>query len=170
MSDVTATVDTYLAMWTETDTARRAAHIGRAWARDGRYVDPMLEAEGHAALDEMVRGVQARFPGHRFTRVSAVDAHHGELRFGWQLAAPDGAVVVAGVDVGEVAPDGRLRRITGSSASFPRRPRPDARGPGPAAAQPGEMNGSNQRRSASCGASSTRERSASSSVARRGGA
>ena len=119
MSDVTATVDTYLAMWNETDAARRAEHIGRAWTKDGRYVDPMLEAEGHGALDEMVRGVQARFPGHRFTRVSAVDAHHGELRFGWQLAAPDGAVVVAGVDVGEVGPDGRLRRITGFFGELP---------------------------------------------------
>jgi SnoaL-like protein len=119
MSDVTATVDTYLAMWNETDAARRAEHIGRAWAKDGRYVDPMLEAEGHAALDEMVQGVQARFPGHRFRRVSGVDAHHGELRFGWELAAPDGAVVVAGIDVGEVAPDGRLRRITGFFGGLP---------------------------------------------------
>ena len=113
MSDVTATVDTYLAMWNETDAARRAEHIGRAWAKDGRYVDPLAEDEGHAALEEMVRGVQARFPGHRFTRVSGVDAHHGELRFGWQLAGPDGAVVVAGIDVGELGADGRLRRITG---------------------------------------------------------
>ena len=119
MSDVTATVDTYLAMWNETDAARRAEHIGRAWAKDGRYVDPMLEAEGHAALDEMVQGVQARFPGHRFRRVSGVDAHHTDLRFGWELAAPDGAVVVAGIDVGELAPDGKLRRITGFFGGLP---------------------------------------------------
>ena len=119
MSDVTATVDTYLAMWNETDPARRAEHIGRAWATDGRYVDPMSEAAGYAALDEMVRGVQVRFPGHRFTRVSAVDAHHGELRFGWQLAAPDGAGVVAGIDVGEFGADGRLRRITGFFGDLP---------------------------------------------------
>ena len=119
MSDVTATVDTYLAMWNETDSARRAEHIGRAWTTDGRYVDPMSEAAGYAALDEMVRGVQARFPGHRFTRVSAVDAHHAELRFGWQLAAPDGAVVVAGIDVGELGADGRLRRIIGFFGDLP---------------------------------------------------
>jgi hypothetical protein len=66
MSDVTATVDTYLAMWNETDPARRAEHIGRAWIKDGRYVDPMLEAEGHAALEEMVKGIQARFPATGF--------------------------------------------------------------------------------------------------------
>jgi hypothetical protein len=30
MSDVVTTVDTYLAMWNETDTARRADQIARA--------------------------------------------------------------------------------------------------------------------------------------------
>jgi hypothetical protein len=40
MSDVTTTVDTYLAMWNETDPTRRAEHIERAWTGDGRYVDP----------------------------------------------------------------------------------------------------------------------------------
>lgn len=119
MSDVTSTVDTYLAMWNETDPARRAQHIARAWTGDGRYVDPMLEAEGHAALGEMVTGVQAKFPGHRFRRVSGVDVHHDELRFGWELAGPDGAVVVAGLDVGTLAPDGRLRHITGFFGELP---------------------------------------------------
>jgi hypothetical protein len=113
MSDVTSTVETYLAMWNETDPARRSQHIERAWTGDGRYVDPMLEAEGHAALGAMVAGVQAKFPGHRFRRVSGVDVHHDELRFGWELRGPDGAVVVNGIDVGALAPDGRLRRITG---------------------------------------------------------
>jgi hypothetical protein len=119
MSDVTSTVDTYLAMWNETDPARRAQHIAQAWTGDGRYVDPMLEAEGHVELGEMVTGVQAKFPGHRFRRVSGVDVHHDELRFGWELAGPDGAVVVAGLDVGTLAPDGRLRRVTGFFGAIP---------------------------------------------------
>jgi hypothetical protein len=42
-SDITRTVDTYLAMWNETDPGRRAEHIERVWTRDGRYVDPLLE-------------------------------------------------------------------------------------------------------------------------------
>ena len=119
MSDVTSTVDTYLAMWNETDLARRAQLVARAWAGDGRYVDPMLEAEGHEALSAMVTGVQAKFPNHRFRRVSGVDVHHEELRFGWELTGPDGAVVVAGLDVGALAPDGRLRRITGFFGDLP---------------------------------------------------
>ena len=50
MGDATTIVDAYLAMWNETDPKRRAALIERAWAGDGRYADPMLEASGHAAL------------------------------------------------------------------------------------------------------------------------
>jgi hypothetical protein len=119
MSDVTAIVDTYLAMWNEEDPARRAEHIKRAWAGDGRYVDPLQEARGHAALGEMVAGVQAQFPGHRFRRVSGVDVHHDQLRFAWELAGPDGAVVVAGIDVGGLAADGRLSRITGFFGPLP---------------------------------------------------
>ena len=113
MSDVTSTVDTYLEMWNETDLARRAQHIARAWTEHGRYVDPQLQAEGHPALGEMVSAVQAKFPGHRFRRTSGVDVHHDHLRFAWELAAPNGIILVAGLDVGIVAPDGRLEQITG---------------------------------------------------------
>jgi hypothetical protein len=79
----------------------------------GRYVDPRQDAEGHAAIGEMVAEVQAKFPGHRFRRISAIDSHHDQLRFAWDLAASDGSVLVAGIDVGLLAPDGRLLCITG---------------------------------------------------------
>ncbi|MGH2588606.1 MAG: nuclear transport factor 2 family protein [Dehalococcoidia bacterium] len=123
MSNVTATpsptVDTYFAMWNEPDATKRAALIERAWTSDSRYVDPMLEAQGHAALSEMVAGVHARFPGHRFRRQSGIDTHHDQIRFAWDLVAPDGTITVAGVDIGEVAADGRLRRITGFFGEVP---------------------------------------------------
>ncbi len=111
--DVTTTVDTYLAMWNEPDRATRLALIERAWTTEGRYVDPVQDAQGHDALSAMVDAIQAQFPGQRFRRQSGVDAHHDQVRFTWDLAAPDGAVTVAGVDVGVVAEDGRLVSITG---------------------------------------------------------
>lgn len=120
MNDLTKTVDTYLAMWNEIDPTRRARHIQQAWTADARYVDPQLEAEGYAALSEMVAAVQARFPGHRFRRISGIDAHHDQLRFAWQLVAPDDSVVVAGVDIGALDPDGRLRCIAGFFGDLPR--------------------------------------------------
>ena len=78
-----------------------------------RYVDPLLEAEGRDAPSDMVAAVHAQYPGHRFRRISGIDAHHDQVRFAWLLAGPDGGVTVAGVDVGTVALDGRLVSITG---------------------------------------------------------
>jgi len=119
MSDVVAVVDTYLEMWNEMDPGRRAEQIERAWTSDGSYVDPLLEASGHAALSQMVDGVHAQFPGHRFRRQSGIDNHHDRVRFAWDLVAPDGAVTVAGVDVGVLDDDGRLASIMGFFGELP---------------------------------------------------
>ena len=113
MSDVTKVVDTYIAMWNETDTAKRAELIASAWSATARYQDPLLEAEGHQALSEMVATVHSHYPGHQFRRVSAVDMHHELVRFGWELFGPDGSITVAGIDVGVVDDDGKLLRIAG---------------------------------------------------------
>jgi len=119
MNDLTTTVDTYLAAWNETDRDERTVLIAKAWTNDGRLIDPPLAAEGHAGIDEMVATMQTQFPGHYFRRASGVDAHHDHLRFGWELVGPDGDVALAGLDVGEVAEDGRLRRITGFFGELP---------------------------------------------------
>jgi hypothetical protein len=113
MTDITETVDTYLAMWNEQDAARRAELIEQAWVPDARYVDPVQEADGYAALSAMVEAIHGHYPGQQFRRTTAVDTHHDEVRFGWVLGVPDGDVTVAGIDVGLLAADGRLQRITG---------------------------------------------------------
>jgi hypothetical protein len=113
MTDITETVDTYLAMWNATDADERAALIAKAWVPDARYVDPVQEADGYAALSAMVEAIHAHYPGQQFRRTTAVDTHHDEVRFGWELGVPGGDVTVAGVDVGILAADGRLQRITG---------------------------------------------------------
>src|SRR5207253_2106686 len=106
-------------MLNEADPGRRATLVEQAWTPDGRWVDPPIEARGHAAIGDMVAAVHAQFPGHVFRRASAIDAHHDQLRFAWELVAPGGEVAVAGIDVGELAPDGRLRRITGFIGELP---------------------------------------------------
>src|SRR5687767_11945611 len=65
-STLTAVVDTYIDMWNEADADRRADLIRTAWADDARYRDPLLEADGHAGLSEMVATVHGHYPGHRF--------------------------------------------------------------------------------------------------------
>lgn len=119
MSDITTTIDTYLTAWTEADPARRADLIAQVWAADGSLTDPPLAAEGHDAISRMMAALQGQFPGHRFRRASGVDAHHDRFRFAWELVAPDGSVTLAGLDVGELAEDGRLRRITGFFGPLP---------------------------------------------------
>jgi hypothetical protein len=111
--DISNTVDNYLATWNETDADARAALIEKTWVPDGRYVDPLQEAEGYEELSEMIAGVHLQFPGHRLRRRGKVDTHHNQLRFVWDFAKPDGEVVATGIDTGEFAEDGRLRRITG---------------------------------------------------------
>ena len=119
MDELTTMVDGYLSAWNETDPARRADLVAKVWADDGRLIDPPLAAEGHVGISDMAAALQAQFPGHAFRRASGIDTHHEYLRFAWELVGPDGNVVLAGIDVGEVAEDGRLRRITGFFGDLP---------------------------------------------------
>ena len=113
MSDLNGLIERYFAIWNEPDPARRDELIGRTWSDDASYLDPMLSAEGPDGIQTMVASVQEQFPGHRFRRVSEIDSHHDRLRFAWELVNPASAPVVRGSDYGLLAPDGRLRAITG---------------------------------------------------------
>jgi hypothetical protein len=114
MTDVTTVVDTYIAIWNETDPARRRELIGQAWTDDASYVDPHMETEGADGIDAMVAAVQERFPGHRFELAVEPEAHHDRVRFGWRLLPADGAgPIAAGTDIARLAGDGRLREVTG---------------------------------------------------------
>ena len=112
-TNVTATVDTYLAAYGEPDRSRREQLIAQAWDEQGRLVDPPACGEGRQGINGLAEAVQQQFPGHRFRRVSLVDAHHDVLRFAWELVAPGGEVALTGTDFGQLGPDGRLRQITG---------------------------------------------------------
>jgi hypothetical protein len=119
MADVEAIIERWFTALNEPDGGRRAELVEQAWAPDGRWVDPPFEGQGHDAINEMVSGVYAQYPDHRFRLVSGVDAHHDSLRVGWELVSPDGDVVVAGTDVGVLDGDGRLSRVTGFFGPLP---------------------------------------------------
>ena len=117
------TVEAYVATWNETDAGRRQAGIARAWASDGRYRDPLMASDGHAGIDAMVAGVQARFPGFVLRRTSKVDSHGGphggHCRFTWSLGPAQGPAVVEGVDFCALSPDGRLASVVGFIDKMP---------------------------------------------------
>ena len=113
MSAITELIDSYIAMWNETDGKRRRDLIAQVWTETATYLDPMLQGDGHAGIDTMVQAVHARFPGHRFRRTSDVDTHHDRVRFNWSLAPETGPAVAEGIDFGVIAGGRRLQSITG---------------------------------------------------------
>ena len=111
--DLTAIVDLHLHAYSEPNAAKRAELVVAAWDETGRLMDPPFEGTGHAAIVALTDTVLEHFPGHTFRRTTDVDSHHGVGRYGWELVGPDGTVAVAGIDVVDVAADGRLQRVVG---------------------------------------------------------
>lgn len=89
------------------------------WAEAGSIRDPVMTSAGHAGVDAMLAGVQARFPGFALKRTSKVDQHNGHLRFAWSLGPAGGPSVVEGVDFCALAPDGRLASVVGFIDKMP---------------------------------------------------
>jgi hypothetical protein len=108
-----AVIDTYFAMWNEPDRAQRLKLIADAWVTDARYVDPLNDVSGHDGLADMVDAVRAQFPGATLQRTGELDAHHDLVRFPWNATGADGAVIVQGIDVVVLAPDGKLSALAG---------------------------------------------------------
>ncbi|HEX5140837.1 MAG TPA: nuclear transport factor 2 family protein [Dehalococcoidia bacterium] len=117
--EVSEVIDAYFEMWNEDDATRRDSIIARLWTPDGSYTDPLLEASGTTALSQMIGAVQDKYPDHRFTRTSGIDVHHTSARYAWELAGPDGSVLVGGVDIADITDDGRLERVTGFFGPIP---------------------------------------------------
>lgn len=109
----TTVIDTYLQTWNETDAAKRSELIADSLADDLWYRDPLLEADGVAAYDQMIAAVQSQFPGLEMRRTSGVDGHRDLVRFTWALGAPDEEPTFAGLDVAKFDEHGKLHRIIG---------------------------------------------------------
>jgi hypothetical protein len=111
-------VEAYFQMWNDADADRRRKAIETAWVDPADYLDPMFAAAGHDGLAALVAEVRDRFPGTSFRLTDPIDSHHDRARWGWELVGPDGgAALAAGVDFAELAPDGRLRAVTGFFAT-----------------------------------------------------
>jgi hypothetical protein len=94
-------VDTYLAAWAA-DGTERLTLLRRVFTDDG-------EVHAH----EVHRGADAIAASMTYAeaqRTGPVQAQHGWLRFEWKVTLTDGSEV-DGLDVAQVAEDGRLRRL-----------------------------------------------------------
>ena len=108
-----AAVTDYCAAWSVADRGARDRLLAEVWAADGVYSDPEPTlAKGRAALSNVIANFQRHYPGTHF-RCSAPQMHHRAMRVEWILLAPDGSQVAHGVDIYDMARDGRIQRIVG---------------------------------------------------------
>src|SRR5947209_4414466 len=111
--DRTRVIDACFAALVEPDPARRAELVAEGWTPDATFVDPLFAATGHDEIATIADAVVSGYPGQRFVRTTELDEHHDIVRYGWALVATDGSVTVEGLDVAELAEDGRIRKVTG---------------------------------------------------------
>jgi hypothetical protein len=112
MSDFTKLAEQYIATWNETDPSARRALIDEVWSPGGQYIDPLAEVTGRDQIDAVIAAAQEQFVGMTFRLAGAVDAHHDQARFTWELG-PAGTAIVVGFDVAKRDADGRLALVLG---------------------------------------------------------
>jgi hypothetical protein len=104
-------VAAYDRAWNEPDPVERRRLLELSWAEDGELVDPTGRFQDREAIIERLAGFSERFPGARIDITSGIDDHHGFVRYAWTITDADGARLLEGIDVCELAEDGRLRRV-----------------------------------------------------------
>jgi hypothetical protein len=113
VSDIQNTVDRYLALWNETDPAKRQAGIAELFTADAGYADPLAAVSGHEGIDALITVAQSQFAGFVFRPHGTADAHHNLLRFQWELG-PDGVEApVVGFDVAVLTESGQIKQVYG---------------------------------------------------------
>jgi hypothetical protein len=110
---MTATIDRHLEAYALADRDRRNDLVATNWNVDGVLLDPPLAGRGHVEISALADVVLTHYAGHCFRRTTAVDAHHGMARYGWDLVGPDGSVALSGTDFAEFDDEGMLLRIVG---------------------------------------------------------
>jgi hypothetical protein len=104
-------LDAYDRAWNVADVGERRRLLHAALADECELVEPRGRFAGREAITERLNGFSERFPGARVNITTAVDDHHGFARYGWAIVDRDGALVLEGIDVVELADDHRLGRV-----------------------------------------------------------
>jgi SnoaL-like domain len=110
---LTKLIDAYCAVWNESDPVQRKRLLSQLWATNATYTDPSVHAATADELLAHIAEVQARRPGAKVVRTSAVDEHHGLARFTWHVVQADASTLREGLDIAEISPDGTIQRIAG---------------------------------------------------------
>jgi hypothetical protein len=112
-------VEAYQRAWSaEGDEQRRL--LEQSLTDDAELVQPNGRSVGRDAVMARIAGLGNRWPGAQVEITSGTDEHHGFVRYSWSLRNAD-SVMLAGFDLGELAPDGRLRRVVQFFGPLPSR-------------------------------------------------
>ncbi len=106
-------LDAYFKAWNEPDEGKRKAFLDKCWSDSGTYTDPLADVTGREALSQVIAQFHTQMPGASIVAASGLDQHHDRLRFAWKLRMEDGSNRIEGIDVAQMAEDGRLRSIVG---------------------------------------------------------
>jgi len=123
-SQLDAILRDYVAAWNEPDDVARVRRLEACVVDDVRmvpgYKPDAPPVRGRDELSAEIGVMVASRPAggkYRLALVGEPDAHHGWARFRWRVADPAGApltiggMAVTGLDVVQVADDGRLETI-----------------------------------------------------------
>lgn len=112
MHDAAHIADRYIAVWNETDPARRRAVLAEGWAADARYTDPLADVRGLDAIDSLIAHAQSQFTGLRFAVMGEPNGYGDHIRFSWRLGPDGGDSIVEGSDIAILAA-GRIGQVIG---------------------------------------------------------
>jgi hypothetical protein len=113
MLDAQDLAERYVAVWNESESARRRQLIVELWVPEGRHYVGVREAIGYDALEQRVTGSHnknVRDGGHRFRAAKDARGLRNIVTFRWEmLRAGEEQVVARGLEVLMVGDDGRFQ-------------------------------------------------------------
>jgi len=110
---VAALADRFFALWAEPEASRRAAELESIAVGTLAFRDPYSCTDGLDDLNAHIGAAQRFMPGVVLERQGDVRQCQGVALVAWSAKGADGAPRASGSNVFELAPDGRLARVTG---------------------------------------------------------
>lgn len=111
--DMPAALVSYWTAWNATDLNRVPGLLADAVVEDVEWNDPRDSFTGISELEVAVRRLRTDKPGYSFFMASEIDAHHGRLRYRWDMTR-NGRTLMEGLDVVTLdAESGLITRVDG---------------------------------------------------------
>jgi hypothetical protein len=105
-------IDDYFAAWNEPQAEQQRALLERSVTADVELVHPTWgRSQGIDALLTGIDKYRSALPDTAIVLASGLDSHNDVVRYGWDIVDQHGQRVMDGIDVVELASDGRLKRI-----------------------------------------------------------